>query len=195
MIPRVLTLAETLSIPSPGCRQDQMPPAPRRSLPAHPFGRNWDAGGSGCHQPVSMARIRSKSSDTWDRGVLSLPAFSKELGRDPGTGDDRGDTGARSCRSQWESDRFRLRSSILGPLAPASPRSRQCIIHTSVPIYIPASSPGPACDGLWPRRSWDHAAISICSRCLPAQSNGIGNRCGSVQQERRDRCPFKDLGG
>lgn len=34
MIPRVLTLAETLSIPSPGCRQDPMPPAPRRSLPS-----------------------------------------------------------------------------------------------------------------------------------------------------------------
>lgn len=77
MIPRVLTLAETLSIPSPGCRQDPMPPAPRRSLPAHPFGRNWDAGGSGCHQPVPMAGIRSKSSDAWDRGVLSLPAFPR----------------------------------------------------------------------------------------------------------------------
>lgn len=123
------------------------------------------------------------------------PAFPKEPGRDPGTGDDGGDTRARSCRSRWESDRFRLRSSILGPLAPASPRCRQCIIHTSVPIYIPASSPGPACDGLWPLRSWDHAAISICSRCLPAQGTGIGNRCGSVQQERPDRCASKDLGG
>lgn len=123
------------------------------------------------------------------------PAFPKELGQDAGTGDDGGDTRTRSCRSQWESDRFRLCSSILGPLALASPRSRQCIIHASVPIYIPASSPGPACDGLWPHRSWDHAAISICSRCLPTQSNGIGNRYGSMQQERRDRCAFKGLGG
>lgn len=110
MIPRVLTLVETPSIPSPCCKQDLMPPAPCRSLLAHPSGRNWDAGGSGCHQPVLMAGIRSRSSDTCDRGVLPLsslfqhPAFPKELGRDPGTGDDGGDTRTRSCRSQWESD-------------------------------------------------------------------------------------------
>ena len=55
----------------------------------------------------------------------------------------------------------------------------QCIIHTSVSIYIPAYSPIPASNGLWPRRSWDHAAISICSRWLQTQRKGLGDRCGS----------------
>lgn len=55
----------------------------------------------------------------------------------------------------------------------------QCIIHTSVSIYIPAYSPIPAYNGLWPRRSWDHAAISICSRWLRMQRKGLGDRCGS----------------
>lgn len=66
--------------------------------------------------------------------------------------------------------------------APApSEACAQCIIHTSVPIYIPAYSPVPAYGGLWPRRSWDHAAISICSRRLPTQrgKRGSGNRCRS----------------
>lgn len=84
MIPRVLTLAETFSIPSPCLEwQDLMPAAPCISLPTHPFGRNWDAGGSGCHQPVPMAGLRSRSSDTCHRRVPPLcslfppPSFSQ----------------------------------------------------------------------------------------------------------------------
>lgn len=37
-------------------------------MPAHSFDGNCDAGGSGRHQPVPMARIRSRSFDTWDKG-------------------------------------------------------------------------------------------------------------------------------
>ena len=108
-------------------------------------------------------------------------------------GNQRSDTRAGSCCSQWKPHTFLLCTSISGMLALLSPSEAcaQCIIHTSVSIYIPAYSPIPAYNGLWPRRSWDHAAISICSCWLQTQrksSRIAAAQAGSMQQEHRDHC-------
>lgn len=104
---------------------------------------------------------------------LSPSGLGKEQDLGPGA------TGARSCCSQQEPHPFLLHTSTLGMLVHA-------VHHPYVCLYIyPCPLPIPVYNSSWPQRSWDHAAISICSRTT--QRKRLGNGAGSVQQEHRDR--------
>lgn len=142
------------AVPPPqgeGCRQPAVPPAsPHSRDEIHGQGDTEMARKAMLAEGVPASPVPIPTLDPNSQlgcGICACPGMGLVSG---------------TCRGWQKPHTFLLRTSLWGcwHLREACV---QCIIHTSASIYIPASSQLPAHHAACPRRSWEHAAISICS--------------------------------